>query len=70
MYFLVYDDRKVPADVRIRRACAYFEERYHKPAGVVLVHPSDLTSLPDVLVCTGESQGIPIRPNNFWVGPI
>lgn len=68
MYLLWFDDSKRPVEEKIAGALAAYRERYGLPARVVLTHPEQCIQRADVLIVTGESQGIPVQRNNFWCG--
>ena len=68
MYLMWFDDSKRPLDDKIAGALAAYDARYGTRPGIVLVHPEQVIQRADVLVVTGESQGIPVQKNNFWMG--
>ena len=68
MYLLFFDDTKRPLEDKLAGALAAYTARYGRKPGIVLVHPEQIVQRADVLVVTGESQGIPVQRNNFWMG--
>lgn len=69
MFLMYFDDNpKRTTEEKIQGAMAAYKARYGVDARMVLCHPEQLIVHPSVLVVTGESQGIPIRMNNFWMG--
>jgi hypothetical protein len=69
MQFLMwYDDSKGTAADKIRAGLAAYRARFGVVATVVLVHPDDLADVKEALIVSGESQGVPVRKNNFWIG--
>lgn len=68
MYLLWFDDSKRTVEEKITGALRLYEERYGQKPGIVLTHPDQCIQRADVLIVTGESQGVPVRLNNFWMG--
>lgn len=68
MYQCYFDDSRRPIEEKIAGAMAAYEEKYGRKPGIVLTHPEQCIQRADVLVVTGESQGVVVRPNHLWLG--
>lgn len=68
MYLHWYDDNpKRSLEEKIAGALAAYREKFGTGATIVLCHPEQCIHRADVLIVSGESQGIPVRLNNFLV---
>lgn len=68
MFLMIFDDSKRTVEEKIAGAMRLYRERYSVDARIVLTHPDQCIQRADVLVVTGESQGIPVQRNTFWMG--